>query len=118
MSAAQSAARAEYDDITRPASGTDKGGQIAQIAVQLADLNTTISHFVTAGDPPNDLMDARHPPLDPLPGYGQIPVEQLDTGSLNVSFVDKVTGTTYPIVTDQASARGGPPARAHTTPRG
>jgi flagellar hook-associated protein FlgK len=50
MTAAQSAAQAQYDDITRPASGTDQGGQIAQIATELADLNTTISHFLTAGD--------------------------------------------------------------------
>jgi flagellar hook-associated protein 1 len=118
MTAAQSAARAEYDDISRPASGTDKGGQIAQIANQLADLNTTISHFLTAGDAPNDLMDARDQLLDQLSGFGQVSVEQLDTGSLNVSFVDKVTGTTYPIVTDQASAWGGPPAGDNWTPGG
>jgi flagellar hook-associated protein 1 len=118
MTAAQSAARDEYDDITRPASGTDQGGQIAQIAVQLADLNTTISHFLTAGDAPNDLMDARDQLLDKLSGYGQISVEQLSTGSLNVSFVDKVTGTTYPIVTDMTSAWGGPPAGDNWTPGG
>src|SRR6201991_1761718 len=104
MTAAQSAAQAEYDDIARPASGTDKGGQIAQIATQLADLNTTISHFITAGDPPNDLMDARDQLLDQLSGFGQVSVEQLDTGSLNVSFVDQVTGTTYPVATDMTSA--------------
>jgi flagellar hook-associated protein 1 len=118
MTAAQSAARAEYDDITRPASGTDQGGQIAQIAVQLADLNTTISHFLTAGDTPNDLMDARDQLLDKLSGFGQISVEQLSTGSLNVSFVDKVTGTTYPVVTDVTSAWGGPPAGDNWTPGG
>jgi flagellar hook-associated protein 1 FlgK len=118
MTAAQSAARAEYDDISRPASGTDPGGQIAQIANQLADLNTTISHFQTAGDAPNDLMDARDQLLDQLSGFGQISVEQLNTGSLNVSFVDKVTGTTYPVVTDMASAWGGPPAGDNWTPGG
>ena len=118
MTAAQSAAQAEYDDITRPASGSDQGGQIAQIAVQLADLNTTISHFLTAGDAPNDLMDARDQLLDKLSGFGQISVEQLDTGSLNVSFVDKVTGTTYPVVTDMSAAWGGPPAGDNWTPGG
>jgi flagellar hook-associated protein 1 FlgK len=118
MTQAQSAAQAEYDDITRPASGTDQGGQIAQIATQLADLNTTISHFLTAGDAPNDLMDRRDQLLDQLSGFGQVSVEQLDTGSMNVSFVDKVTGTTYPIVTDMTSAWAGPPAGDNWTPGG
>jgi flagellar hook-associated protein 1 FlgK len=118
MQAAQSVAQAQYDDITRPASGTDQGGQVAQIATQLADLNTTISHFMTAGDVPNDLLDKRDTLLDQLSGYGQISVEQLDTGSMNVSFVDKVTGTTYPIVADQTAAWGGPPAGDNWTPGG
>src|SRR4029078_13656054 len=99
MTAAQSAARAEYDDISRPASGTDQGGHSAQIPVTLANLNTTISHFLTAGDPPNDLMDARDQLLDKLSGYGQISVEQLNTGSLNASLGEKVNGTQYPSVT-------------------
>jgi flagellar hook-associated protein 1 FlgK len=118
MQAAQSVAQARYDDITRPASGTDQGGQIAQIATQLADLNTTISHFMTAGDAPNDLMDKRDMLLDQLSGYGQISVEQLSTGSLNVSFVDKVTGTTYPIVSDMTATWGGPPAGDNWEPGG
>jgi flagellar hook-associated protein 1 FlgK len=118
MAQAQSVAQAQYDDITRPAGGTDQGGQIAQIATQLADLNTTISHFLTAGDAPNDLLDRRDQLLDQLSGYGQISVEQLDTGSLNVSFVDKVTGTTYPIVADQTATWGGPPAGDNWTPGG
>src|SRR5262249_1646813 len=118
MVASQSAAQAEYDDITRPASGSDQGGQIAQISKQLPDLHTTIAHFMTAGDAPNDLMDARDQLLDKLSGFGQISVEQLDTGSLNVSFVDKVTGTTYPIVSDMAATWGGPPAGDNWTPGG
>jgi len=118
MTAAQQAAQAQYDDISRPASGTDQGGQIAQIATQLADLNTTISHFLTAGDAPNDLMDRRDQLLDQLSGYGQISVEQLSTGSQNVSFVDKVTGTTYPIVSDMTATWGGPPAGDNWSPGG
>src|SRR5262249_11849349 len=118
MTAAQQAAQAQYDDISRPASGTDQGGQIAQIATQLADLNTTISHFLTAGDPPNDLMDRRAQLLDQLSGYGQISVEQLSSGSQNVSFVDKVTGTTYPIVSDMTATWGGPPAGDNWSPGG
>jgi flagellar hook-associated protein 1 len=118
MVAAQSTAQTQYDDITRPASGTDQGGQIAQIAAQLADLNTTISHFLTAGDAPNDLMDKRDQLLDQLSGYGQISVEQLSTGSQNVSFVDKVTGTTYPVVSDMSATWGGPPAGDNWEPGG
>jgi flagellar hook-associated protein 1 FlgK len=84
----------------------------------LADLNKTISHFQTAGDAPNDLMDRRDVLLDQLSGFGQISVEQLSTGSTNVSFVDKVTGTTYPVVADMAAAWGGPPAGDNWTPGG
>jgi flagellar hook-associated protein 1 FlgK len=118
MTGAQSVARAEYDDISRPASATDGGGQIAQISTELADLNRTISGYITAGDAPNDLMDRRDQLLDQLSEYGQTSVEQLATGSLNVSFVDKTTGTTYPIVADMASAWAGPPAGDNWTPGG
>jgi flagellar hook-associated protein 1 FlgK len=118
MTSAQTVARAEYDDISRPASGTDQGGQIAQISTELADLNTTISHFMTAGDAPNDLLDRRDQLLDQLSGYGQISVDQLTTGSLNVSFVDKITGTTYPIVSDMTSTWAGPPAGDNWSPGG
>ena len=51
-------------------------------------LNKTISSFLQNGDSPNDLMDRRDLLLDQLSGYGQISVEQLDGGSMNVSFVD------------------------------
>jgi flagellar hook-associated protein 1 FlgK len=118
MTAAQTVAQAQYDDISRPASATDSGGQVAQIATELADLNTTISHFTTAGDIPNDLLDRRDELLDKLSGFGQISVEQLASGSQNVSFVDKVTGTTYPIVSDMTSTWGGPPAGDNWTPGG
>jgi flagellar hook-associated protein 1 FlgK len=118
MTSAQSAAQAQYDDIARPASGSDQGGQVAQIATELADLNKTISGYVTAGDPPNDLMDRRDVLLDQLSGYGQISVENLDSGSTNVSFVDKITGTTYPIVSDQTATWGGPPSGDNWSPGG
>jgi flagellar hook-associated protein 1 FlgK len=118
MTGAQGVAQAEYDDISRPASGTDQGGQVAQVATELADLNKTISGYVTAGDAPNDLMDRRDQLLDQLSEYGQISVDKLDTGSLNVSFVDKTTGATYPIVTDMAATWAGPPAGDNWTPGG
>jgi flagellar hook-associated protein 1 FlgK len=118
MTSSQAVAQSEYDDISRPAGGTDQGGQVAQAATQLADLNATISHFMTAGDAPNDLMDRRDQLLDQLSQYGQISVENLATGSMNVSFVDKATGTTYPIVSDMAATWTGPPAGDNWTPGG
>jgi flagellar hook-associated protein 1 FlgK len=63
-------------------------------------------------------MDRRDQLLDQLSGFGQISVDQLATGSLNVSFVDKVTGTTYPIVSDMTATWGGPPAGDNWTPGG
>jgi flagellar hook-associated protein 1 len=98
MVAAQQGAQSQYDSITGPQ------GDIAQAAKQLAALNTSIAAYLTNGDSPNDLMDARDKLLDQLSGYGQISVQQLSSGSMNVSFVDGTTGTTYPIVSDQTAS--------------
>jgi flagellar hook-associated protein 1 FlgK len=104
MVAAQEAGQAQYDAIAGP------GGDVEKIATELASLNRTISGFLRNGDSPNDLMDRRDVLLDQLSGYGQISVEQLAGGSLNVSFVDASNGSTYPIVSDQAVDWAGPPA--------
>src|SRR4051794_30299435 len=101
---AQGAAQDQYDSIT----GTR--GDIAQAATELAGLNKSIASFLVNGDAPNDLMDRRDMLLDQLSGYGQISVEKLDSGSVNVSFVDSTTGTKYPIVADQTASWSGPPA--------
>jgi flagellar hook-associated protein 1 FlgK len=53
-------------------------------------------------------MDARDKLLDQLSGYGQISVQQLPSGSMNVSFVDATTGTTYPVVSDQTASWSAP----------
>jgi flagellar hook-associated protein 1 FlgK len=98
MVAAQKDAQSQYDSLTGPQ------GDIAQAATQLAGLNKSIASYLTNGDSPNDLMDARDKLLDQLSGYGQISVEQLPSGSMNVSFVDSSTGTTYPIVADQTAS--------------
>jgi flagellar hook-associated protein 1 FlgK len=103
MVAAQDAAVGQYNDIAAV------GGQVSKIAAELAGLNTSIKSFLTNGDSPNDLMDRRDLLLDQLSTYGQISVEQLDGGSLNVSFVDGTTGTKYPIVSDQTADWAGPP---------
>jgi flagellar hook-associated protein 1 FlgK len=104
MVAAQQAAQGQYDSITGP------GGDVAQISSELAGLNKTISSFISNGDAPNDLMDRRDVLLDKLSTFGQVSVEQLDSGSQNVSFVDSVTGVKYPIVADTAASWSGPPA--------
>jgi flagellar hook-associated protein 1 FlgK len=118
MTAAQGDAAAQYADLTRPASAGDAGGDIAQIATELAGLNKTISGFTTAGDAPNDLLDRRDVLLDKLSGYGQVSVDNLTTGSTNVSFVDSQTGVKYPIVNDQAASWSGPPAADNWSPGG
>jgi flagellar hook-associated protein 1 FlgK len=104
MVAAQQTAQDKYTAITGP------GGEVAKIATELAGLNKTISDFQSVGDPPNDLMDRRDLLLDQLSGYGQLSVENLPSGSTNVSFVDGATGTAFPIVTDQSADWTGPPA--------
>ena len=65
----------EYSDLARPASAGDPGGEIAQIARDIAELNDTIKRFVTAGDVPNDLLDRRDLLLDQLSEYGQVSVD-------------------------------------------
>src|SRR3954454_9276465 len=104
MVAAQQGANDQYTAIAGP------GGEVSKIAQELASLNNTISKSLVDGDAPNDLMDRRDLLLDQLSGYGQISVENLTSGSTNVSFVDRDSGITYPIVTDQTANWSGPPA--------
>jgi flagellar hook-associated protein 1 len=104
MVMAQEGAMGQYDQIVQP------GGEVSQIATELASLNKVIAQHLVHGDSPNDLMDRRDVLLDKLSTYGQISVEPLDDGSLNVSFVDGTSGTTYPIVTDRTVDWAGPPA--------
>ena len=111
MSLVQQQTKAQYDDLTRPASGTDAGGEIAQVATELAQLNDTIKRYITVGDMPNDLLDRRDLLLDKLSGYGQVSVEDQPDGTIKVSFVDTASaGTTYPIVDGTAATWAGAPA--------
>lgn len=118
MTAAGTDAMSQYTSITRPASGSDAGGDVAQVASQLAALNTSIAQLTSQGDKPNDLMDQRDLLLDKLAGFGQISVETLASGSTNVAFVDTTTGSTYPIVSDQTASWAGPPAGNAWSPSG
>jgi flagellar hook-associated protein 1 len=112
-------AAAEYADLARPAGPGDPGGEIAQIARDIAQLNDTVRRFVTAGDIPNDLLDRRDQLLDDLSEFGQISIVEQPDGMVDVSFVDKVTaGATYSIVTGAASTWAGPPAGNAWVPGG
>jgi flagellar hook-associated protein 1 FlgK len=108
-----------YTDLSAPASGSDPGGEVAQIAKQVATLNASIKRLSAAGDMPNDLLDARDALLDQLSGFGQISVSDAGDGSVNVAFVDTaVAGTTYAVVTDEAATWAGPPAGDAWSPGG
>jgi flagellar hook-associated protein 1 len=107
----QQQSKAQYDDLTRPATATDPGGEIAQTAKELAQLNDTIKRYITTGDTPNDLLDRRDLLLDKLSTYGQVSVTNQADGTVDVAFVDSASsGTTYPIVTGAAVAWAGPPS--------
>jgi flagellar hook-associated protein 1 len=95
---------AEYSDLAGP------GGEVQQIAKDIADLNDTIKKFMVSGEVPNDLLDRRDALLDDLSEFGRIRVDDNGDGSLNVSFVDKLAvGTTYPVVTGTTADWVGPP---------
>jgi flagellar hook-associated protein 1 len=112
-------AAAEYADLARPAGPGDPGGEIAQIARDIAGLNDTVRRFITAGDIPNDLLDRRDQLLDQLSEFGQISVVTQPDGMLDVSFVDKVAaGASYSVVTGASSTWTGPPAGDAWSPGG
>ena len=85
-----------------------------QIATELASLNKTICSFLTQRRLAERPDGPPRPAARPALRLGQISVEQLDGGSLNVSFVDGTSGTTYPIVADQTAT--GPARRPPAGP--
>ena len=110
---------AQYSDLARPASPGDPGGEVAQIATDIAGLNDQIKRFITVGDVPNDLLDRRDQLLDQLSEYGQISVDGQSDGTINVSFVDSISsGTTYSVVTGANATWAGPPAGDAWSPGG
>ncbi len=120
LSVVMTQAHAEYADLARPASGSDSGGEIAQIATEISRLNDTIQRQVTGGDSPNDLLDRRDLLLDQLSEFGQVSIEPIGTtGSMNVSFVDAATpGATYSIVAGSTATWAGAPAGDAWSPGG
>jgi flagellar hook-associated protein 1 FlgK len=110
---------AEYADLARPSAPGDAGGEVAQIAHDIAELNDTIKRFVTAGDMPNDLLDRRDQLLDQLSEFGQVSVDAQADGTIDVSFVDKASaGTTYSVVTGSTATWTGPPTGDAWSPGG
>jgi flagellar hook-associated protein 1 FlgK len=103
---------AEYSDLARPASPGDPGGEVAQIATQIADLNNQIKRFITTGDMPNDLLDRRDLLLDQLSEYGQVSVDAQSDGTINVGF-----GASNPIVTGTTASWAGPTRSRQTSSR-
>jgi flagellar hook-associated protein 1 FlgK len=100
---------AQFADLTRPKAGNNPGGEIAQTATEIAELNDTIRRYITAGDEPNDLLDRRDLLLDKLSGYGQISISEGSApGTIDVSFKDQ----NVPIVTGTAASWAGPPSTA------
>lgn len=81
--AAQQAAD-EYAAIVGP------GGEVQQIAAELAQLNTSISGAVGARIEPNDLYDRRDVLLDRLSALGQVSVTDNGDGTIDVAFGDAV----------------------------
>jgi flagellar hook-associated protein 1 FlgK len=107
-----------YKDLAAPTSGTGAGGEVAQIASQIAAINGSIKKL-QSGDLPNDLLDARDKLLDQLSGFGQISVSDAGGGAIDVAFVDTATaGTTYAVVKGDQSAWNGPPAGDAWSPGG
>jgi len=110
---------AEYQDLSRPAGPGDAGGEVAQIATEMAELNDVIRRFVTSGDMPNDLLDRRDQLLDRLSEFGQVSVDTQADGTIDVSFVDKLSaGTTYSVVDGTTATWAGPPAADAWSPGG
>ena len=93
LSTLQGQAQAEYDALTAPT------GQVAQIAYQLETLGASIRSAYTAGQKPNDLLDARDALLDQLSTLGNTTVVDLGDGGLRVLFGN----TGAPLVDDHAA---------------
>jgi flagellar hook-associated protein 1 FlgK len=72
------------------------GGEVANTATEIAQLNATIKGVVSAGGQPNDLLDRRDALLDKLSNLGQVSITDLGGGAISVSFGDAAV----PLVND------------------
>lgn len=65
-----------------------EGGEVEQIAKEIASLNGAISSAKTGGSEPNDLLDRRDLLLDELSELGQVSVTENANGTDEVGFGD------------------------------
>src|SRR5919204_998915 len=72
LSQASSDASSEYGSLT-----ASPGGEVAQDAAELSNLNLAIKRAVASGDTPNDLYDRRDQILDKLSQLGQVSITDL-----------------------------------------
>jgi flagellar hook-associated protein 1 FlgK len=82
MQTAAAQAEAEYAAIV------GAGGEVGQIAGEIAALNETIRGSVAAGIEPNDLYDRRDVLLDQLSALGRVSVTDPGDGTIEVAFGD------------------------------
>ncbi len=82
MQTAASQALAEYESIT------GAGGEVQQMAEEIARLNETIRGSLASGVQPNDLYDRRDFLLDQLATLAQVSVTDLGDGTIEVAFGD------------------------------
>lgn len=85
MTEASEVASAQYAAIT----GTS--GEVETIGKEIAALNGAIRSSITSGSEPNDLLDRRDLLLDQLSVLGQVSVNELNDGTIEVGFGDAAT---------------------------
>ncbi len=85
LATAAEQAAAEYGSLTAA------GGEVGQMAAEIAKLNEAIRSSLTSGATPNDLYDRRDLLLDKLSGLAQVTVTDLGNGTIEVGFGDAAT---------------------------
>ena len=82
LSAISSQAEAQYASRTAP------GGEVAEIAKQIAQLNEQIKLAEQANQPPNDMLDRRDLLIDKLSSLAQVTVTTNANGTDTITFGD------------------------------
>ncbi|HVY78179.1 MAG TPA: flagellar hook-associated protein FlgK [Solirubrobacterales bacterium] len=85
LATASEQAAAEYESIVAG------GGEVGQMAAEIARLNESIRSSLGSGSTPNDLLDRRDLLLDRLSALAQVSVTDLGDGTIEVEFGDAAT---------------------------
>ena len=85
LATAAEQAAAEYTSLTAA------GGEVGQMATEIAKLNEAIRSSLSSGAAPNDLYDRRDLLLDKLSALAQVAVTDLGDGTIEVNFGDAAT---------------------------